>query len=605
MLARKRIAHRTAAIATVLSLASVAGQASAQEQAEGFALGRFHPAPAGDRMFGVQSPFAAGEQALHLMLLADYAQNPLVVRTDEGNDDRGSIVDSQLLLHLNGSFALWNRITVNVDLPLALQAGDAASVDGSSVAAPSGAALGDLRLGARVTLYGGYFDPFQIAIGGYVWLPTGDPDAYAGDGSVRGTPQLILGGMADRVVWSLAAGPELRSSKGFVNVQQGTMLQWGGGLGFLIGPERRLQVGPEVIGSVVLEDVQKRTMNIEALLGGRYRIGDDFEAGFGVGPGLSAGVGTPEFRVVTMLAYTPRVKPPEHDRDHDTIVDEKDACPDVPGVADPDPKKHGCPAPKDTDGDGIVDPKDACPTVTGVADPDPKKHGCPAPKDTDGDGIVDPQDACPTVTGVIDADPAKNGCPPPDKDGDKIPDAVDACPEIVGVLDADPAKNGCPPDTDKDGLRDDNDACPMEKGKPDPDPTKNGCPTAVRVTETEIIILQQVQFDTGKATIRAVSNPLLEEVAGVLLDHPEILKIEVQGHTDNRGSRAFNVKLSQARAESVMKALTQRSIAPERLTAKGFGPDAPIGDNKTDEGRQKNRRVQFNIVEKAKKQQQP
>jgi outer membrane protein OmpA-like peptidoglycan-associated protein len=238
-----------------------------------------------------------------------------------------------------------------------------------------------------------------------------------------------------------------------------------------------------------------------------------------------------------------------------------------------------------------------------VADPDPKKNGCPPP-DTDGDGIVDPQDACPTVPGVADPDPKKNGCPPPDTDGDKVPDTSDACPDIPGVATSDPATNGCPPDTDGDGIRDDKDACPLEKGKEDPDPKKNGCPVAVRVTETEIIILQQVQFDTGKATIRSVSDPLLDEVAGVLKDHPEILKIQVQGHTDIRGGRMFNIKLSQDRSDSVMKALVQRGIAPERLQAKGYGPDVPIGDNKTEEGRQKNRRVQFNILEKVKKQQQ-
>jgi outer membrane protein OmpA-like peptidoglycan-associated protein len=608
MLARRQTGRRAIALAAAVSLCGFAAQVAAQEPTppEGFALGRFHPAPAGDRMFGVQSPFTAGEQAFHVMLLADYAQNPLVVRTADGNEDRGSIVASQLLLHLNGSLALWHRITVNVDVPLALQSGDdATQAGGSTLAAPSGAAIGDLRLAARGTLYGGYFDPFQLAIGGYMWLPTGDPDAYAGDGSVRGAPQIIVGGLIERTVWSFAVGPEFRASKDFANVEQGTMLQWGAGVGFIVDPERKLQVGPELTGSIVLGDVQQRTTNLEALFGGRYRISESFEAGFGVGPGFTGGVGTPEFRAVAMVAVTPEMKPPAFDRDHDGIADAKDACPDVKGVADPDPKKNGCPPrpPKDTDGDGIIDAKDACPDVKGVADPDPKKNGCLPPKDTDGDTIVDPSDACPTVPGVADPDPKKNGCPPPDRDGDKVPDSADACPDIPGVATSDPATNGCPPDTDGDGIRDDKDACPQEKGKEDPDPKKNGCPVGVRVTDTEIVILQQVQFDTGRATIRPVSFPLLDEVAGVLKDHPEILKIEVQGHTDIRGARAYNLKLSQNRADSVMKALAQRGITVERMQAKGLGPDVPVGDNKTEAGRQQNRRVQFNILEKAKKQQ--
>ena len=267
-----------------------------------------------------------------------------------------------------------------------------------------------------------------------------------------------------------------------------------------------------------------------------------------------------------------------------------------------DPKKHGCPPPPDRDKDGILDPADACPDVTGVPHADPKKHGCPPPGDRDKDGILDDVDACPDVAGVPDADPQKHGCPPPpDRDGDGVPDTQDACPDLAGLKTSDPATNGCPGDRDGDTIRDDKDACPDERGKPDPDPEKNGCPVAVRVTETEIVILQQVQFDTGKATIKKVSDPLLEEVSQVLKEHPEIARIEVQGHTDNRGPAKLNEKLSQGRADSVMKALVARGVEQDRLSAKGYGPNVPIADNKTEEGRQKNRRVQFNILEKKAK----
>ncbi|MEZ4313967.1 MAG: OmpA family protein [Polyangiaceae bacterium] len=208
------------------------------------------------------------------------------------------------------------------------------------------------------------------------------------------------------------------------------------------------------------------------------------------------------------------------------------------------------------------------------------------------------------MKGVPSEDPKMNGCPP-DKDGDGILDADDACPEIKGIKTEDPATNGCPGDTDGDTIRDDKDACPNEKGKPDPDPTKNGCPQAVRVTETEVIILQQVQFDTNKSTIKKVSDPLLDEVAEVLREHPEILKIEVQGHTDSKGSPALNKTLSQNRADSVKKALIKRGISEGRLIPKGYGQDKPIADNGTDEGRAKNRRVQFVIVEKTTKDKAP
>jgi len=224
------------------------------------------------------------------------------------------------------------------------------------------------------------------------------------------------------------------------------------------------------------------------------------------------------------------------------------------------------------------------------------------PPDRDKDGIYDKNDACPDEPGIRSSDPEKNGCPPPppDRDGDGILDKDDACPDLRGVRSDDPTQNGCPPDTDGDGIRDDVDACPREKGKPDADPQKNGCPGKVRVTEDEIVILDQVQFKTGSATILPASDELLTQVATVLAEHPEIVKVEVQGHTDNRGGKKYNKKLSEKRAASVVKWLTKRgNVDASRLTSHGYGMEEPIAENDTADGRQKNRRVQFKIVEKT------
>jgi len=521
-------------------------------RAEGLALNRFDPAPAGDRMFGVPSPYAAGHLTPHLMLLADYAHNPLKLRSVPTDADRGAIVANQLFLHLNAGIALWHRVNLDLSVPLAVfQNGDDPTAGGQAFTSPSSAQLGDFRFGLRVRLLGEYHDPFQLAVGGYVWLPTGASDSYVSSGEVRGLPQLLLGGRIDeRFVWSAAAGPQIQGKSNFANVDQGTMFKWGAGFGFLLLENRHLQIGPEAYGAVTLRDVQKHTTNAEILLDVRYRIIDDLEVAAGAGPGLTSGVGTPDFRALLSLAYTPEQKqttpvvtpeapPPPTDRDHDGILDTNDACPDVKGIADEDPKKNGCPPPEpvDTDGDGIFDPEDACSTVKGVPDEDPKKNGCPPPKDSDGDGIFDPEDAC-----------------------------------------------------------------PAEKGPRDDDPTKNGCPKSVRVVDNEIVILEQVQFDTGKATIKKASSELLDEVAQVLTQHTEMTKVEVQGHTDNRGSAALNKTLSQARADAVRKALILRGVSAERLVTKGYGPDKPIDENSTDEGRQKNRRVQFVILDKQPKE---
>ncbi len=110
-----------------------------------------------------------------------------------------------------------------------------------------------------------------------------------------------------------------------------------------------------------------------------------------------------------------------------------------------DPKTNGCPPPKDRDLDGVLDDEDACPDVPGVRTDDPKTNGCPPPKDRDGDGIIDDEDACPDEPGVRTEDPKTNGCPPPkDRDGDGILDVDDACPDVPGPANEDKRKHGCP-----------------------------------------------------------------------------------------------------------------------------------------------------------------
>ena len=417
------------------------------------------------------------------------------------------------------------------------------------------------------------------------------------DGTVRGTPSLVVGGLLDKwIIWAANVGPEFRQQQtiSLGQVKQGSMLQWGAGAGVLVLNERRLQLGVESSGALTFESVQQHTTNLELLFGGRYRFRGNVEIGLAAGPGLTSGVGTPDYRGVLSAAYAPKPKPT--DRDHDGVADEKDACPDTAGVYDPDPHKNGCPRPQDWDHDGVMDAVDACPDVAGVADPDPRKNGCPPPKDRDGDGIPDAEDACPDVKGVRTPDVKTNGCPA-DWDGDGISDGEDACPEVKGLRTPDLKTNGCPADTDADGIPDNEDACPKEKGPADPDPKKNGCPHLAILVRSGIKILEQVQFTSARAVIQKTSDGLLDEVAAVLKQHPEVGRIEIQGFSDNRGPKRSNVLLSQARADAVMSALVGRGVDKRRLTARGYGPDRPVESNDTEVGRQRNRRVEFTVPE--------
>lgn len=584
----------------LLFAARVTAQEANEAPKNQVALNRFEPSFAGDRMFGVPSAFTPGNPGLHVALFGDYAHDPLVLRTEDGDEQVGGVVSRQFFLHLNATLALFDRLSLNVNAPLAVyQKGGDPEASGTAYESPDEVQFGDLRFGARLRLVGEYFDAFQLALGGYVWVPTSPSDSFVGEKSVRGMPQLLFGGLvADTLVWSLNGGVEFRPETELASTPQGSMVRYGAGLGVLLGDAKRFQLSGEYTGAFVYEEVDERSLNSELLFGARYRIVEDFEIGAGAGPGLSSGIGTPDFRAVFMLAYTPmqhQEVAAHRDRDGDGILDSVDACPEQPGQASEDPKKHGCPA--DRDGDGVLDEVDACPDEPGAPNEDPAQNGCPPPPDRDGDGVIDADDHCPEVKGVRSDDPEMNGCPP-DRDGDGIIDEQDACPDLKGVASDVPEQNGCPPDTDKDSFRDDQDGCPFEKGPDNPDPAKRGCPTMVRVTEKEIVILQQVLFDTGRATIKKESFPLIDEVVGALKDHPEIAELRVEGHTDSRGAKAFNMKLSQNRADSVMKALIERGIEPARLSAQGFGPTVPIGDNATEEGRQQNRRVQFIVVAK-------
>lgn len=270
------------------------------------------------------------------------------------------------------------------------------------------------------------------------------------------------------------------------------------------------------------------------------------------------------------------------DKDGDHVSNKKDKCKKEQGTwatlgcPDIDPCKENPATCTDSDGDGIVDAEDECPEEAGLAE----FNGCP---DTDSDGIQDSEDECPEVAGLAEF----NGCP--DTDGDGIPDHLDDCPMVAG-----PKENiGCPwLDTDGDGVPDKDDDCPNVAG-----PASNkGCP---ELKEEEKVIIKEafdnLEFESGKSVIKKSSYPSLDKLAQVLKSNPNY-KLRVDGHTDNTGNYASNMKLSIDRAESVKRYLMEHGIIGLRVITNGYGPDRPIGDNNTPAGRQQNRRVEMEIV---------
>ena len=124
-------------------------------------------------------------------------------------------------------------------------------------------------------------------------------------------------------------------------------------------------------------------------------------------------------------------------------------------------------------------------------------------------------------------------------------------------------------------------------------------PDKIVLTPSNIAIIDKIQFELGKADLKPVSFPVLDEVVTVLKQNPQIEEVDVEGHTDSTGGADVNRKLSQERAQSVVKYIQSKGIKAGRLTPKGYGPDRPIADNATEEGREANRRVEFVITKQG------
>ncbi|MDO6736488.1 OmpA family protein [Wenyingzhuangia sp. 2_MG-2023] len=263
------------------------------------------------------------------------------------------------------------------------------------------------------------------------------------------------------------------------------------------------------------------------------------------------------------------------DADKDGVPDKEDLCPEIAGSKE----FFGCP---DTDGDGIVDKDDSCPELAGTA----KTKGCP---DSDGDGVADKDDACPQLAGKA----TLKGCP--DTDGDGVADKDDACPGTAGAIDG----GGCP-DSDGDGVADKDDNCPNEVGLT----SNNGCPENLSldsegVTKVKGDLIKTVEFNFGTYTFKAGVAKRLDEVIAQL-NESDIIGLFVEGHSDSTGPAAYNVKLSQQRADAVADYFISKGIEKSRLVIMGYGETKPLESNNTSKGRAENRRVEISILELKK-----
>ena len=303
---------------------------------------------------------------------------------------------------------------------------------------------------------------------------------------------------------------------------------------------------------------------------------------FGAGPGLTNGYGTPDFRAFVELGLgmmgTPKVKPepvveqppaPPADSDNDGVVDTQDACPADPEDRDRFEDTDGCPD-LDNDKDGVPDVSDGHVSALGVLTQAMGLEGF-------GDCLNQPEDK--------DAFEDTDGCSDPDNDKDGIFDAVDGHRDAAGAVAMAGVNGDCANEPE------------VKNGVDDAD----GCPDVAKATVTEKEIkVDPIYFDYGKYTVRKDSLAVLDAVVTILQSYPSIKKVEIQGHTDSRGSDVFNLDLSQHRVDAAREYIISKGIAAERLVSKGYGETMPVVPGATtEEQHQLNRRVLFIILEKG------
>ncbi len=269
----------------------------------------------------------------------------------------------------------------------------------------------------------------------------------------------------------------------------------------------------------------------------------------------------------------------------------------------PPPPPPPPPSAVDTDRDGELDGDDLCPTEPSGDHPDPTHRGCPD-RDSDRDDVFDRDDLCPSTPQGAHADPGRRGCPDPDGDNDGVSDHVDRCPTTLAGPRPDPDRPGCPlADTDGDGIADVNDRCPNQAETFNNLDDGDGCPDRpplVTLSDGVIRILGTINFTTASDRILGRrSFEILDSLVALIAAHREIARLEVQGHTDDRGDRTSNQELSQRRADAVRLYLVEHGIHGARLTARGYGPDRPLAQGTSTDARAQNRRVEMHILEYA------
>ena len=517
----------------------------------------------------------------NLQMNFDFARRPMELANWESGVYTDTLISGLTNAHPAIALGLFGFMDVALSFPFTMNQDRVAGTVGST----SYDGLNDVDLSAKFRLIerrrGG--GPLGLAMTLEGTLPTGRPEFFMGAGvpllRSRAIADLWMG---DEVVFLTNLAYEHRAGEPgrVADLYFGDRLAYSFGVGYRPYDERGHQgwsISAEVFGATAADAPfsEARTSPLEVMAGFKLRLMEGLTLNAGSGVGLGPAISTPTYRVTMGLVYSPG----------DIATAEGLAC--APGAA-PEPERVVevvCQTPGEEDMDGFQD-----------------EDGCPDP-DNDADGVLDVADRCPMAAEDLDGVADDDGCAEEDADQDGIADAADQCAMEAEDKDGFQDEDGCPElDNDGDKIADADDQCPNEPEDMDGFKDYDGCPEAekprVVITGRKVELLDRVFFKTASAELDlGRSQGILDEAADVLVHNDWILAIEIQGHTDSRGKKRYNMRLSQRRAESVVAYLVSKGVDPSRLTAKGYGPTKPIASNRNAQGRSKNRRVEFSITE--------
>lgn len=584
----------------------VCGPLTAVAQDYNLELHSFKPAMDSRGLIGMDRAQSMETGQFNLGIYLSHGVAPAIQSIDGQEKE---LVRHKSMGHVLFAFGIEGWAEIGLTVPLVLIRGDFDGQGDDETVTADG--LGDIRGSLKVTMLQPERSPVAAALVVHTQFATGADDSFVSNKGLLINPSLILdASFWGRLSTALAIGYTNRPA-----YQLTTPITVGGidiarDSEMAVGDELNLDVGI-VLAAVrdrfhlVLEshtDMPLSTSNGEVLgstliFGAKFFLLQHSFLSFGAGRALVSAPTRPDWSGFVGIVFEPQ----EDDQDGDGIGDESDQC-----IAEPEDKDgfedtDGCPE-QDNDNDGLYDFVDACPNHAEDMNNFEDKDGCPdGNRDRDRDGLVDRNDRCPQQPEDRDNYEDKDGCPDPDNDMDSIKDVVDKCPLVPEDFDGFEDKDGCPDkDNDNDGILDARDRCPDQPENIDGIEDEDGCPEElVVVTREKIEFDGKVFFETDKAELKSASFELLDAVAAAMNKHPEVLKVEVQGHSDERGDAEYNRDLSDRRAASVRTYLVKQGVGSDRLVSKGYGESRPVVNESNEAAWSQNRRVEFVILERA------